>query len=345
MAKKITLKFIAQHFNVSIATVSKSLKNSHEISDGLKTKIQKFAEDHNYRPNAFALNLKGKRTKSIGIIIPNILNLFFAKVFSGIEEIANEKGYNLVICISNDSYQKEVDAIKTLINGTVDGLIVSIAEETQKTQEFGHFQKAINHGIKTVMFDRITETIDCDKVIVDDKLAAYNSTRHFVQTGFKNVAVLSSISNTSVGKLRLAGYKEALVKNGIEIDKQLIIKASKTDDVEMLLKLTFGNNKVDALLCLDETTAVAVLEFAKLQKIKVPEQLSIIGFTNGELTQHVSPSISTVSQHGVFMGTSAMNFLVDRLNETEDPILDSRIKVIKTNLIERETTLTLLLPN
>ena len=341
MAKKINLKFIAQHFNVSIATVSKSLKDSHEISTEMRSKIQKFAQEHNYRPNVFALNLKNKRSKSIGIIIPNILNLFFAKVFSGIEKIANKEGYNLVICISNDSYQKEVEAIETLINGTVDGLIVSIAEETQKKQQFKHFNKAINQGIITVMIDRVTDTVVCDKVIVDDKLAGYNCTKHFIKTGHKNIALLSVISDTSVGKLRLEGYRQALKESNIAFDKNLLIKIGKNEDIDLLLKIAFGSRTIDALLCLEETTAVAALEFSKRQKYKVPEEVSIIGFTNGELTQHMTPSITTVSQHGVYMGETAMNFLSERLNEIEGQEANTRIKVIKTNLIERETTLQL----
>lgn len=339
MAKKITLKFIAQHFNVSIATVSKSLKNSHEISVLLREKIQNYAQKYNYRPNAFAQNLKNKQTKSIGIIIPNILNLFFAKVFSGIEKIANEQGYNLVICITNDSYQKEVEAIETLINGTVDGLIVSIAEETQKKQQFTHFEKAINKGIRTVMIDRITDDINCDKVVVDDKFASFNCVNHLIKTGHTTIALLSAISDTSVSKLRIDGYKQALKENNIAFDKNLIIKIKKDDDIDLLLKISFGNRNIDALLCLEETSAVAALEFSKHQKYKIPEDISIIGFTNGELTQHMTPSITTVSQHGVFMGECAMIFLSERLAELYGQGVNPRIKVIKTSLIERETTL------
>ncbi len=338
MKKRITLKHIATEFNVSIATVSKALKDNYDISSQTREKIQQYALEHNYRPNRFALNLKNKQTKTVGIIIPNILNLFFAKVFSGIEKIANEKGYNLITCISNDSYQKEMDATQLLINGSVDGLIVSLAEETQKKQRYNHFTNAINQGIEVVMFDRVTKEVNCDKVIVDDFEAAYSATNFFIQTQCKHIAIISIICGTSVGKLRLDGYKNALLDNNIPIDKNLIITVAENDDLETLLKIVLGSRKVDAILCLEETSAVNAVEIVIQQGFKIPDDISIIGFTNGDLPRHVTPKITTVSQHGVFMGEIAMNYLATRLNEIEGEESEINLKTIKTSLIERETT-------
>lgn len=342
MKKKITLKIIAQHLNVSIATVSKALKNSHEISESTKSKIQKFAKEHNYKPNIFALNLKQKRTKTIGIIIPNILNLFFAKVFSGIEKIANEKSFNLTICISNDSYKKEVDATEMLMNSNVDGIIVSLAQETQKTENYDHFKNVINQGTSLVMFDRVTDQIDCDKVIVDDLKAAFNATQFFINTKHRRIALISNISHTSVGKLRLNGYLKALEANQIAIDKNLIIKLNEHDDIEPHLKIIFGSKNVDALLCLEESTAISALEIVKKQGLAIPNDISIIGFTNGQLPKHVTPKLTTVSQHGVYVGESAMIFLNEQINANNlDQTITSRLKIVKTTIIERESTLKL----
>ena len=336
MKTRLTLKNIAEEFNVSIATVSKALKNSDDIGYKTKQKIKAYAKQHNYVPNHFALKLKENKTHTIGVLIPSILNLFFAKVFSGIEKVANLNGYNLVTCISNDSYEKEVIATEMFMKGAVDGIIVSLAEETQRKKIYDHFNSAIDNGIELIMFDRVADEIQCDKVIVNDFHAAYDATEFFIQTGCKNIIILSIISETSVGKLRLDGYKKALEDHKIPIDKNLILDIKENDDIETLLKIILGSNAIDAILCLEETSAIVALETVKQQQYKIPDEISIIAFTNGELTKHAVPKITTVSQHGVFMGELTMNYFLKRVNNTEER--EPSLKVIKTSLIQRETT-------
>jgi len=333
---RLTLKNIAEEFNVSIATVSKALKDSDDIGYKTKQKIKAYAKQHNYVPNHFALKLKENRTHTIGVLIPSILNLFFAKVFSGIEKVANLNGYNLITCISNDSYEKEVIATEMLMNGAVDGIIVSLAEETQRKKIYDHFNNAIDNGIELIMFDRVADEIQCDKVTVNDFHAAYDATEFFIQTGCKNIIILSIISETSVGKLRLDGYKKALEDHDLPIDKNLILDIKENDDIETLLKIILGSKAIDAILCLEETSAIVALETVKQQKYKIPDEISIIAFTNGELTKHAVPKITTVSQHGVFMGELTMNYFLKRVNNTVGP--EPSLKVIKTSLIQRETT-------
>ena len=336
MKTRLTLKNIAEEFNVSIATVSKALKNSDDIGYKTKQKIKAYAKQHNYVPNHFALKLKENKTHTIGVLIPSILNLFFAKVFSGIEKVANLNGYNLITCISNDSYEKEVIATEMFMKGAVDGIIVSLAEETQRKKIYDHFNSAIDNGIELIMFDRVADEIQCDKVIVNDFHAAYDATEFFIQTGCKNIIILSIISETSVGKLRLDGYKKALEDHKIPIDKNLILDIKENDDIETLLKIILGSNAIDAILCLEETSAIVALETVKQQQYKIPDEISIIAFTNGELTKHAVPKITTVSQHGVFMGELTMNYFLKRVNNTEER--EPSLKVIKTSLIQRETT-------
>ncbi|GAA4278080.1 LacI family DNA-binding transcriptional regulator [Aquimarina mytili] len=335
--KRITLKDIANEFNVSIATVSKALNDSYEISIKTKAKIQEYAKKHHYKPNSIALNLQNKKTKTIGVIIPNILNHFFTKVFVGIEKIATEKGYNLITCISNESYEKEVSAMELLKNSALDGFILSIAEETQVKQNFSHFQNTINQGIPIIMFDRVTDEIECDKVIVNDKDGAYNATNHFIETGCKNIAIVSTIHNLSVGKLRLEGYKKALLEANLPIDESLILKVDEFNDIDTLLKILLDSRKVDAMLCLEEDSAVSTLRMVRSKGYKVPEDISIIGFTNGVLPRHVTPAITTISQHGIYLGETATKMLIEKL-ENENSETSHTTKVIKTNLIERETT-------
>lgn len=336
MKGRLTLKNIAKEFNVSIATVSKALKDSNDIGYKTRQKIKAYAKQHNYVSNPFALKLKENKTNTIGVLIPSILNLFFAKVFTGIEKVANLNGYNLITCISNDSYEKEVIATEMFSKGAVDGIIVSLAEETQRKKIYDHFNSAIDNGIELIMFDRVADEIQCDKVIVNDFHGAYNATEFFIQTGCKNIIILSIISETSVGKLRLGGYKKALEDHDIPIDKNLILDIKENDDIETLLKIILGSRAIDAILCLEETSAIVALETVKQQKYKIPDEISIIAFTNGELTKHAVPKITTVSQHGVFMGELAMNYFLKRVNNIEEP--EPSLKVIKTSLIQRETT-------
>lgn len=340
MNKRITLKQIAKEFNVSIATVSKALKDGHDIGLETRKKIQAYAEEKGYKPNVFALGLKKNKTKTIGLILPNILNQYFAKVFSGVERIANQYGYHVIISISNDSHQKEVAATNYFLNGTVDGFIVSIAEETQKLQNYSHFENTEKYGVGMVMLDRVSDEINCDKVIVDDVEAAYSATSYFIKNNRKKIALVSIISDTSVGKLRIQGYKKALVENDLSIDENLILKIGKNDDLETLLKIIVGSRKVDAILCLEETATIETLETLKKQGYSIPKDISLIGFTNGELAQHATPKVTTVSQHGVYMGEQSMRLLMERLQSMEEEVvLTPRIKTVKTSIIERDSTI------
>ena len=180
MKQKITLKTIAKEFGVSTSTVSKALNDSHEISIETKERITAYAKYYNYKPNSLALQLRTQKTKVIGVIIPQIVHHFFSTVISGIEEVANERGYNVMICFSNNSYKREVENVELLANGSVDGLLVSISKETLENDKFSHFQSLIDDEIPLVMFDRVLDTIHCDKVVVDDQGAGYKATKHLL---------------------------------------------------------------------------------------------------------------------------------------------------------------------
>jgi LacI family transcriptional regulator len=223
MKAKSTLKQIALEFGVSISTVSKALSDSPEISQATKIKIQEYAALQHYKPNSIAKSLKNQSTKTLGVIIPNILNPFFAKVFSGIEKVALAKGYNVITGISNESLAKEQQVMDMLNNGSIDGFIVAIAEETQSQKNYKHFKDIMNSGTPIVMFDRVADGINCDKVVVDDFDSAYHATSHLIQLQCKNIVLLSTIPNLSVGKLRYEGYEKALTDAGRGIDEHLVI--------------------------------------------------------------------------------------------------------------------------
>jgi LacI family transcriptional regulator len=338
MKVKATLKQIAKELNVSVSTVSKALNDSPEISDQTKIKIKEYAKLKNYKPNVIGLNLKNRKTKTIGVIIPNILNSFFAKVFSGIEKVADEKGYNVIMCISNESMDKEAHTLEMLSNGTIDGFILSVSEEAQKLHEYNHFSAIINDGTPIVMFDRTADAIECDKVIVDDFDSALNSTRRLIDLGCKNIALLSSVDNLSVGKLRAEGYLKALKDSNIPINENIILRTDSEEDLNSKIDAIFDNNTIDAVFALQENDSVAALKMGLKKGYKIPEELSIIGFADGILaSRRLTPSLTTISQHGVEIGEVAAKLLIDRLESNEENIPYETV-VIKTKLKEREST-------
>ncbi|MFI0425681.1 MAG: LacI family DNA-binding transcriptional regulator [Flavobacterium sp.] len=337
MKAKATLKQIAKEFEVSISTVSKALSDSPEISEATKIKIQEYAKLQNYKPNSIAKNLKNQRTNTIGVIIPNILNPFFAKVFSGIEKAALAKGYNVITGISNESYEKEMQVMDMLNNGTIDGFIVSVAEETQSEKEYQHFKDIINSGTPIVMFDRVAETIVCDKVIVDDFESSYDATQHLLKLGSKKIALLSTIGNLSVGKLRFDGYQKALEENNIKLNDKLLVVENEIDLFDKKLTNLFLKEKVDAIFALDEHASTMAMKLAIKKGIKIPEQLNIIGFADGVWSKRLTPSLSTVSQHAPEIGAKAAELLINKLN-TKDEFYQHQTVVIKTELRQREST-------
>jgi len=339
MKAKATLKQIAKELNVSVSTVSKALNDSPEISEQTKTKIKEYAKLKNYKPNVIGLNLKNRKTKTIGVIIPDILNSFFAKVFSGIEKVADERGYNVIMCISNESIEKEAHTLEMLSNGTIDGFILSVSEEAQKQNSYDHFKEIINDGTPIVMFDRIAEGIDCDKVIVDDFDSALDSTQRLIDLGCKNIALLSSVDNLSVGKLRFEGYLKALEKNKIPVNTNLIIRTDSEEDLKVQMEEVFAKNKIDGIFALEENDSVAALRMGLKKGYKIPEELCIIGFADGILaSRRLSPSLTTVSQHGIEIGEEAAKLLIKRLENVSEEEPPYETKVIKTVLKERETT-------
>lgn len=343
MKRKITLKQIARELDVSISTVSKSLKDSPEISEDTKLKIQAFARMYNYKPNNIALSLKNRKTKTIGIIIPEIVHHFFATVISGIEQVANETGYNVIICLSDESFDKEVINMEMLANGSIDGFIMSLSKETQAKADYHHITEAINQGMPVVMFDRVTNDILCDKVIIDDKQAAYAAVQSLIEKGMKKIALISTVDYVSVGKLRTDGYVKALLDHEIPFREDLIIKVEDMASCSQAIEKLINDNAIDAVFAVNELFAVIAIQTAHKKGLKVPEDLSVIAFTDGIISQYSTPTITTVSQDGIKMGRKAATMLITRLENDENENHEEeeehyRTEVIETHLIERNST-------
>ena len=337
--KRLTIKDIANHFNVSISTVSKALNDSYEISVSTKEKIQKFAKEHNYKPNFNALSLKNRSTKTIGIIIPNMLNYFFAQVFKGIEKVANDNGYKIISCISNESYEKEAETLEMLSNGSIDGVLLSIAEETEMKNDFSHFENIINEGTPIVMFDRVADSIECDKVITNDFDGAVNAVKHLSKTGFKKIAFISTISHLHIGRQRYQGYLNGLEGETIAFNRDLIINIKEDDykKYESVLAPIFSKHEIDAVIATDESSAIAAMKVAIRKGHSVPENFSVIAFSNGILARHSSPKMTTVSQHGEQMGAAAAERLINKLKKKREDQQNETI-IIKTDIVERKST-------
>jgi LacI family transcriptional regulator len=339
MKKKITLKQIAKELDVSISTVSKSLRNSPEIGEETRLKVQAFAKFYHYKPNNIALSLKNRKTKTIGIIIPEIVHHFFSTVINGIEQVANENGYSVVICLSDDSFDKEVLNMELLANGSIDGFIMSLSKETQFKGDFHHITEVINQGMPVVMFDRITNEVLCDKVIIDDKQAAYEAVQSLIDKGRKKIALVTTVDYVSVGKLRTDGYVKALLDNGLPFDEHLIIKIEDIDTCEIIIGKLLEDEAIDAVFAVNEIFAVTCIKTANKIGLNVPKDLAVIAFTDGMISKYSTPTITTVSQSGVKMGNRAAKIIIDRL-ESEDESEDENYitEVIETYLVEREST-------
>ncbi|WP_228236279.1 LacI family DNA-binding transcriptional regulator [Allomuricauda sp. M10] len=336
MKPKITLKDIARELEVSISTVSKALKNSEEISRDTKEKVQAFAKLYNYKPNNIAISLKNKRTKNIGVVIPDIVHHFFTTVIRGIEKYANAKGYNVIVCLSEESFDKEVINMEMLANGSIDGFIMSLSSETQQKGDFNHLKEVTDQGIPVVLFDRITNEIDCDKVIIDDELGAYMATKKFIEQGKKNIALITTDDYLSVSKARTQGYLKALKESKLGVDESKILRMPSMEMDEKGIKDFFDTHKVDAVLCVNEIFAVYSMRLAQQKGLKIPEDIAFIGFTDGLLSKYANPSLTVVSQHGEKMGEVSAMLLIDKV-ESEEEEETYQTKILEPTLVIRDS--------
>lgn len=333
----VTIKDIARKLGVSPSTVSRALKDHPEISPKTKKVVTELANLLGYKPNEIALSLRSKRTKVIGLIIPEIVHHFFSSVISGIEEIAIEEGYNVMIFQSNESYTREVLNTQGLYANRVDGLLVSLAKETKNYEHFRNLQK---HEVPIVFFDRICEGLKTDRIIVDDYGGAFEAVEHLIHSGYKKILHLSGSRDLLIGRNRINGYKDALEDNGIDIDENLIVPC---DNYETAMKITGDiidkHPDINAIFAVNDYTAIGAMRAVKRKGKKIPEDIAIMGFTNDISSSLTDPTLSSVDQHGTEVGKEATRLLLKRLKEgdlSEDHTPQTR--VVRTDLVIREST-------
>ncbi len=334
--KKPSLKSIATELGVSVSTVSKALRNSPEISKETREKIQAFAKYLHYQPNKMALGLRNQKTMVIGIIVPEIVHHFFSNVISGLEEKANEHNYNIMIGLSNDQLKKEKELIEAFTNGSVDGLIISLSKESLQKKDFSHIQQLKEQGFPLVFFDRAPDNLSVNKVLVNDEKGGYQATSYLINKGVKYPVILSTPSHINVGKEREKGFLRAIKEH--QINNFKIIHINEDFDITEQISSLFQQKQLpDGIFAVNELYASIALKTAQKKGIKIPDELKIIGFTNGIISKTTTPGLTTVDQHGKQMGQTAMNILLHCI-KNPNQIQQASSYIIPTNIITREST-------
>ncbi|TSA33445.1 MAG: LacI family transcriptional regulator [Porphyromonadaceae bacterium] len=332
---QVTIKDLAEELGISPSTVSKALKNHPDISQETRKKVNDLAKLWNYYPNPIALSLRNSRTKTVGLIIPEIVHHFFSSVISGIEDVAYDAGYNVMIYQSNESFNRELIAIQALLNSRVEGILISLSKETRN---FDHLRNVLDHGVPLGMFDRVCDEIETDKVTVDDYQGAYAAVSHLIRTGCRRISHLSGPPGLPIADFRRGGYLDALRDNNLEINRDLIIYCDNFKQALIRTKQLMNlSEPPDAFFTVNEFTATGVVKSLYDLKIKIPEEVSVFAFSNGLITQVINPALSTVDQHAYQIGQTSALLLLDRLlnQQITRPFIH---QVIKTELIIREST-------
>lgn len=337
---QVTIKDIARELGISPSTVSRALKDHPDISPETKKAVNELAEKLNYQPNIVALSLRQSKTNTIGVIIPEIVHFFFSTVISGIEDVANKAGYNVIITQSNELVEREKASIKTLFNSRVDGMLISLSRETNA---YDHIDNILAKGVPMVFFDRVYNTINSSKVIVDDLSGAKDATQHLIDQGCKRIAHIEGPPNLDITKQRLEGYLEVLKENKIPVDQELIVSCPSgtieegKSATEKLLKL---GNRPDAIFATNDPAAMGAMQAIKEAGLSIPNDIAVVGFSNWIFSALLDPSLSSVDQPGFEMGQEAAKLLIRQIGvkskDNTEPTPET--KVLKTRLIVRDSS-------
>jgi LacI family transcriptional regulator len=332
---QVTIKDIAKILGISISTVSRALKSHPDISADTRNQVKDLARKLNYEPNALAMNLRRNKTNTLGVIIPEIVHHFFSSVISGIEDIAYDRGYNVMVCQSNELYEREVINSQALLSNRVDGVLISVSKTTH---EFDHFRNFSNQGIPMVFFDRICPEIICDRVITNDEGGAFLAIEHLISTGCKKIAHFSATQNLLIGQGRLAGYQRALKQYQRTYDPSLVLQCDTRElALEKTARFMMEHPDVDGIFAVNDSTAIATMQVIQKMGKNVPLDVSVIGFGDGPNALIACPPLSTVEQKGYEMGTEAIKLLVHKI-ENETPADSYQTKVLTPSLVVREST-------
>lgn len=334
---KVTIHDIAEKLNITASTVSRALNNNPRISEITRKAVLKTAKQLNYQPNNIAAALRNGRSHIIGIIVPTADRAFFASVVRGIEDMANNLNYKVIICQSYDNYEKEIQTIDALLSARVDGIIASIGKNTEN---FDHFKRVQAERIPLVLFDRTTDALEVSQVMIDDYLGAYKVVEHLIQQGCKRIAHFTSPKKVSIFKERLRGYMDALSDYGIAYDEALVVKSNlQLEDgrvsMEQLLKL---KDRPDAIFSASDYGAMGAMQVLKENKYKIPQEVALAGFSNDPFTSFTDPALTTVDQFSMTMGKKTAEVFFEQLKSGDKEVVPQKI-VLKPELIIRASSL------
>lgn len=332
---QVTIKDIAKELGLSVSTVSRALKDHPDIGAETKNLVKEKARQLKYEPNLLALSLRKNKTNTIGVIIPEIVHHFFSSVISGIEDLAYNKGYNVIICQSNENYNREVMNAQALIANRVDGVLISVSKTTTN---FDHLRSFIDIGIPVVFFDRICPEIITDRVIINDDGGAFLATEHLIKTGRKKIAHFSAPQHLLIAQGRLSGYQRALRQYNIPYNPNLLLHCDTRELVLEKAETFFRNNPdIDGLFAVNDSTAIAAMQILQGMGKRIPQDISVIGFGDGPNALIACPTLSTVEQKGYEMGTEAVNFLFNKIDNEIDTD-NFQTKVLLPTLVVRDST-------
>lgn len=333
---KVSLKELSQALDVSISTVSKALRGSYEIGNDTKKKVIEMAQQMGYSANPYAGSLRHHKSKTIAVIVPELTNNFFIQAISGAESVAQEKDYHLLIYITHDDFTKEESIIKHLQNGRVDAVLMSLAGSTKS---YNHLNELIQTGVPIVFFDRICHEIETAKITTDDFTSGFNATEHLIQNGCRDIAYLSISENLSIDNKRKQGYFEALNKHDIKINNSRIIKCNGDEaaNYKKIKQLLQGSKKPDGIFASVEKLALTSYYVCNDLKLKIPQQIKVISFSNLRTAPLLNPSLTTITQPAFEMGKQAAAILFKNLDKKRTLIANENI-IIKSELMKRDST-------
>jgi LacI family transcriptional regulator len=335
--KKLTLKDIAKELGISVSTASRALKEHPDIAKETIKAVKEYAEAHHYVPNFLAVNFRKSRTFNIGLIVPELVHHFFSTVISGAIDEAKKYGYNVLVSQSNDLLKDEKVACRTMLASSVDGLLISISNETLEGE---HLQDFLSEGKPVVQFDKITDQLNTPKVTVDDFEGAYNAVNHLIKQGYRKIAHIRGRKNVKNANERFEGYLKALKDHQVEVSENWVkscLAISEDEGYDFAKEMMESANPPDSFFCITDLVALGVIRYLKEAKFEIPRQIGVIGFSNWKLAEVVSPGLSSVDQHGYDMGIKSMRLLIELIQNHD--LENHETLELKTKLIIRESSL------
>jgi LacI family transcriptional regulator len=334
--RNTTLKELAQELELSISTVSRALNDHPDISVATKKRVQKLAKQMHYAPNLFARGFRSQETHILGVIVPNISHLFTSTILKGILEEAELRGYRVIISESKNSETKQIEMLTTMAQFGVDGILMSLARKTTILDEI----LQILNRMPMVLFDKVSDKIPCTQVVIDEEEAAFHAVEHLINLGKKRIAILKETENSFNSEKRFAGYIRALKEHEITIDEKLILS---TEDISLkngrrLTNILLSMKKrPDAIFAITDNAAIGAIKALHKYKVKIPEEIAVVGFSNSVNSTIIQPALTTVDQPGDKIGRTAVMFLIEEIENPKNDVITKTVE-IKTNLIVRDSS-------